>query len=104
MSEAEDVLSLIHLLLSSLASHEAADHVVANVRRAFGGGSVYINAPPNDRRHEALRLLGAGHSVGEVARRVNVHPATVYRWWRSREQRLANRESTGLARSKDWTL
>ena len=98
------MIGFLRRLLTREATAEVADHVVREIRRAFGGGSVYINAPPNDRRHEALRLLGAGHSVGEVARRVNVHPATVYRWWRSREQRLANRESTGLARSKDWTL
>ena len=98
------MLTFLHRMLSRLANTDAANRVVANVQSAFGGEQVYINAPPNDRREEAMRLLAAGHSVGEAARRVGVSGSTVYRWWAAREKRLAIRESTGLARSKDWTL
>ncbi len=100
----EDVLTFLRRLLTREATSEVADRVVREIQTALGGQQYYISAAPNDRRDEALRLLRAGLAVGEVARRVNVHPATVYRWWRSREQRLAHRESTGLARDKNWTL
>ena len=102
MSEAEDVLTLIHRLLSSLATPEAADRVVREIRRAFGGGSVYINAPPNDRRHEALRMLRSGMTTTEVARALRVNPSTVYRWANNMRTRT-RKHGPGLGKD-GWNL
>ena len=97
----EDVLTLIHRLLSSMASPEAADRVVANVRRAFGGGQHYI-AAPDDRRAEGIRMLRSGMRTDEVARALRVNPSTVYRWANSMRTRT-RKHGPGLGRG-DWPL
>ena len=98
----EDVLSLIHRLLSSMASPEAADRVVREIQTAFGGGQHYISTAPDDRRAEGIRMLRSGMRTDEVARALRVNPSTVYRWANSMRTRT-RKHGPGLGKD-DWTL
>ena len=97
----DDMIGFLRRLLTREATAEVADHVVREIRRAFGGGSVYINAPPNDRRAEGIRMLRSGMRTDEVARALRVNPSTVYRW--ANNMRTRSKHGPGLGRG-DWTL
>lgn len=84
---------------------DLADKVVASIRALFGGERHYISAPSNELREEGERLLGMGHAPDEIAKRLKVHPATVYRWRKTARRRADPKpESTGLAKDRDWLL
>ena len=87
-------------IVAACDDEAVADRIEREVRMAFGGERAYIPTLPDSRRTEAMRLLGSGMAPEKVARRVGVHPVTVYRWRRGKTK---SRESGGLGRS-DWVL
>ena len=100
---------MIGYLRRTLAEHLPPDivtRILAALRESFGGERHYINAPEDTRRLEALALLKNGRTVAEVASKLGVSQATVYRWHAARRKAEGRSDArkTGMARKPDWYL
>lgn len=80
-TERADPLSdCLAILVQHGLDRELCTQVIRQVRRRWGGGQVYIRAIDRESREAVIQAgLAAGDPVREIARRAEVHPATVRR-------------------------
>lgn len=77
---ADPLSDCLALLVQQGLDRDLCGQIIRQVRRRWGGGQVYIRAIDRDARDALIQAgLAAGEPVQDIARRAQVHPATVRR-------------------------
>ncbi|NCU21128.1 hypothetical protein EOM89_10425 [Candidatus Falkowbacteria bacterium] len=80
LDRADPLSDCLALLVKAGLDGELCARLIAQVRRRWGGGQAYIRAVDREAREAVIRDgLEAGEPVREIAKRAEVHPATVRR-------------------------
>lgn len=78
--EPDPLADCLAILIAHGLDRDLCTRLVGQVRRRWGGGTAYIRAVDREAREGIIRDgLKAGEPVREIARRAEVHPATVRR-------------------------